>query len=89
LTLNEIKDLLNAEVLIGEGQSNTADIIDASAILMGHGKKPSRETFQLTEELNIPILTTKYIFLEIAGRLYTPDIKSCMNKWTGSEYHSG
>ncbi len=80
MTLNEINELLDAEVLIGEGQLNTADIIDASATFTAHGKKPSPETFQLTEELNIPVLRTKNIFIEIARSLSTAEIRGFMNK---------
>lgn len=70
MTLSEIKGFLDAEVLIGEGQLNMIDVIDIGAILMGHRKKPSPENFQLAEELNIPILATKHILFEIAGRLH-------------------
>ncbi len=116
MTLREIKELLDAEVLIGEDQLDmevnkafvadlmsdvlafatagsllitgltnpqvvrTADVLDIAAIIMGRGKRPSQETFQLAEELNIPILTTKYILFEIAGRLYTKGIKGCIEK---------
>ena len=116
LTLRDIKELLEAEVLIGEDQLDmevktafvadlmsdvlafatadsllitgltnpqvvrTADVLDIAAIMMGRGKRPSPETFQLAEELNIPILTTKYILFEVAGRLYSKGIKGCIEK---------
>jgi predicted transcriptional regulator len=116
VTLYEIKELLEAEVLIGEDQLDmevktafvadlmsdvlafatagsllitglnnpqvvrTANVLDITAIIMGRGKRPSQETFQLAEELNIPILTTKYILFEIAGRLYLKGIKGCIEK---------
>jgi predicted transcriptional regulator len=116
VTLYEIKDLLEAEVLIGEDQLDievktafvadlmsdvlafatagsllitgltnpqvlrTADVIDIAAIIMGRGKRLSPETIQLAEMLNIPILTTKYILFEVAGRLYSKGIKGCIEK---------
>ena len=116
MTLQEIKELLEAEVLIGEEQLDmevktafvadlmsdvlafatagsllitgltnpqvvrTADVLDIAAILMGRGKRPSQETFELAEELNIPILTTKYILFEIAGRLYLKGVRGCIEK---------
>ena len=116
MTLREIKELLDAEVLIGEDQLDmdvktafvadlmsdvlafatagsllitgltnpqvvrTADVLDIAAIIMGRAKRPSQETFQLGEELNIPILSTKYILFEIAGRLYSKGIKGCIEK---------
>jgi predicted transcriptional regulator len=116
LTLYEIKELLDAEVLIGENQLGmevktafvadlmsdvlafatagsllitgltnpqvvrTANVLDIAAVLMGRGKRPSQETFQLAEELNIPILTTKFILFEIAGRLYANGMRGCIEK---------
>ncbi len=116
MTLYEIKDLLEAEVLIGAEQLDmevktafvadlmsdvlafgtagsllitgltnpqvlrTADVIDISAIIMGRGKRFSPETMHLAQMLNIPILTTKYILFEIAGRLYSKGIRGCIEK---------
>ena len=116
MTLREIKELLDAEVLVGHNQMDkevnsafvadlmsdvlafatagsllitgltnpqvvrTADVLDISAIIMGRGKRPSPETFQLAEELNIPIITTKYILFEISGRLYAEGIRGCIEK---------
>ena len=116
MTLHEIKDLLEAEVLIGEDQLDrevktafvadlmsdvlafgtagsllitgltnpqvlrTADVIDIAAIIMGRGKTLSTETIQLAEILNIPVLTTKYILFEVAGRLYSKGIRGCIEK---------
>ncbi len=116
MKLYEIKDLLEAEVLIGEDQLDTevktafvadlmsdvlafatagsllitgltnpqvlrtADVIDIAAIIMGRGKRLSTETIQLAEILNIPVLTTKYILFEIAGRLYSKGIRGCIEK---------
>jgi predicted transcriptional regulator len=116
LILREIKEFLDADVLIGVDQLDmdvktafvadlmsdvlafatagsllitgltnpqvvrTADVLDIAAIIMGRGKRPSQDTFQLAEELNIPILTTKYILFEIAGRLYSKGIRGCIEK---------
>ena len=121
MTLREIKELLDAEVLIGEDQLDkevntafvsdlmsdvlasatagsilitgitnaqvvrTANIINISAIIIGRGKRPSEETFQLGQEMNIPILTTRYILFEIAGQLYAKGIKGCIEKVEGKE----
>jgi len=114
--LHEIKDLLEAEVLIGEDQLDmevktafmadlmsdvlafatagsllitgltnpqvlrTADVIDIAAIIMGRGKRLSPEMTQLAEMMNIPVLTTKYILFEVAGRLYSKGIRGCIEK---------
>jgi predicted transcriptional regulator len=116
VTLYEIKDLLEAEVLIGEDQLDmevktafmadlmsdvlafatagsllitgltnpqvlrTADVIDIAAIIMGRGKRLYPEMTQLAQTLNIPVLTTKYILFEVAGRLYSKGIRGCIEK---------
>jgi predicted transcriptional regulator len=116
VTLAEIRELLDAEVLIGEEQLDmevkkacvadlmsdvlafakagtllitgltnpqvmrTADAIDAAAVIIGRGKRPSPETIQLAGMLNIPVLTTKYVLFEVAGRLYTKGMIGCVEK---------
>jgi len=116
MTLREIKELLEAEVLVGHTQLDkevttafgadlmsdvlafakpgsllitgltnpqvvrTADVLDIAGILMVRGKKPTPETIRLAEELGIPILATKYILFESAGRLYAKGIRGCMEK---------
>ena len=58
----------------------TADVLDIAAIVIVRGKRPLPETIQLAEELQIPILTTKYILFESVGRLYAKGIVGCMEK---------
>ena len=116
MTLDEVKIILNADVIVGEehmdlevktafgadlmsdvlafakagsllltGLTNsqvirTANILDIAAIILVRGKKPSTETINLAKELKIPLLTTKYILFETAGRLYAKGIVGCMEK---------
>lgn len=116
MTLREIKELLDADVLVGESQLDrevatafgadlmsdvlafakpgsllitgltnpqvvrTADVLDIAAIIIVRGKKPAPETIRLAEEMGIPILATKYILFETAGRLYSKGIVGCMEK---------
>jgi predicted transcriptional regulator len=116
LKLSEVKDILEAEVIVGEdildlevhtafgadlmsdvlafakagsllltGLTNTqvirtANVLDIAAIILVRGKKPSSETITLASELKIPILTTKYILFETAGRLYMKGIVGCLPK---------
>jgi predicted transcriptional regulator len=116
VTLREVKEILDAEVIVGHdrldleikaagcgdlmsdvlvfckpgsllltGLNNphiirTADVLDIAAIIMVRGKRPFPETIQLAEELQIPILTTKYILFESVGRLYAKGIVSCIQK---------
>ena len=57
----------------------TADILDIAAIIIVRGKKPSSETLRLAQEVNIPVLTTKCILFEAAGRLYEKGIRACVD----------
>ena len=58
----------------------TSDVLDIAAIIIVRGKRPLPETVQLAEELEIPILGTKYILFETAGRLYTRGIVGCVER---------
>jgi predicted transcriptional regulator len=58
----------------------TSDVLDIAAIIIVRGKRPLPETTQLAKELNIPILGTKYILFETAGRLYAKGIVGCVEK---------
>jgi len=116
LKLSEVRDILDAEIIVGEdcldlevhtafgadlmsdvlafakagsllltGLTNTqvirtANVLDIAAIILVRGKKPSSETIALASELRIPILTTKYILFETAGRLYMKGIVGCLSK---------
>ena len=55
-----------------------ADVRDIGAVIMVRDKRPSPETIRLSEELGIPLLTTKYILFETAGRLYSKGIVGCV-----------
>lgn len=61
----------------------TANVLDIAAVIVGRGKKPSPEAIDLAREVNIPILATKYILFEIAGRLYALGIRGCIEKVDG------
>jgi predicted transcriptional regulator len=116
LKLSEIKEILKAEVVVGEekldievktafgadlmsdvlafakagsllltGLTNaqvvrTAHVLDIAAIILVRGKKPPAETVSMAKNLQIPILTTKYILFETAGRLYAKGIVGCLEK---------
>jgi predicted transcriptional regulator len=116
LKLRDVKEILDAEVLVGEEQLDmevktafaadlmsdvlafakagsllltgltndqvvrTADIIEIAAIIIVRGKKPTAEAIILSKELKIPILATKYILFDTAGRLYAKGIVSSLEK---------
>ena len=58
----------------------TADILDIAAIVLVRGKRANTDTINLAKELKIPILTTKYILFETAGRLYAKGMVGCIEK---------
>lgn len=116
MKLSEIKEILKADVIVGEdkldievktafgadlmsdvlafakagsllltGLTNTqvvriANVLDIAAIILVRGKKPPVETISMASNLQIPILTTKYILFETAGRLYSKGIVGCLEK---------
>ncbi|HPK53756.1 MAG TPA: DRTGG domain-containing protein [Smithellaceae bacterium] len=124
MKLREVKEILDAEVIIGDdkldmevktafgadlmsdvlafakaggllltGLTNeqvirTADILDIAAIIMVRGKRPTAESMALARDLDIPILTTKYILFETAGRLYTKGIVGCLDKVDAPSGHN-
>jgi len=62
----------------------TADVLDIAAIVIVRGKKPFPETLRAAADKKIPILSTKYILFESAGRLYEKGIVGCVEKVGGS-----
>ena len=62
-----------------------ASIVDNSAILLVRGKIPPEDTLHLAEELEIPVLSTRYILFETSGRLYANGIVGCVRKIEGPE----
>jgi predicted transcriptional regulator len=58
----------------------SANVLDIAAVIFVRGKHPSPETIQLAEELQIPVLTTKYVLFASVGRLYERGIVSCLEK---------
>jgi predicted transcriptional regulator len=116
LKLREVKEVLDASVVVGEekldmevytafgadlmsdvmafakagsllltGLTNsqvvkTAGTRNIAAIILVRGKEPSTEAIEMAKELQIPILTTKYILFETAGILYNKGIVGCLKK---------
>jgi predicted transcriptional regulator len=116
LKLRDVKEILDADVIVGEdkldievntafgadlmsdvlafakagsilltGLTNdqvirTADILDIAAIVLVRGKRSNSDTINLAKKLKIPLLTTKYILFETAGRLYAKGMVGCVEK---------
>lgn len=83
--MSDVLAFAKAGSLLLTGLTNTqviriANVLDIAAIILVRGKKPTAETIELAKELQIPILTTKYILFETAGRLYAKGIVGCLEK---------
>lgn len=65
-----------------------AHVMDIAAIILVRGKKPPIETINLAKEFKIPVLTTKYILFETAGRLYTKGIVGCLEQVEDQSAHN-
>lgn len=61
----------------------TASILDAVGLVIVRGKIPSKETLELAKDLDIPIMSTRYILFETSGRLYANGIVGCVEKIGG------
>ena len=89
--MSDVLSFAKAGCLLLTGLTNTqvvriANVLDMAAIILVRGKKPPAETISMAKSLQIPILTTKYILFETAGRLYAKGIVGCVEKVdTGSE----
>ncbi len=85
--MSDVLAFAQADSLLLTGLTNpqivrTADVLDIAAIVIVRGKPPLPETLHLAEELRIPILGTKYILFETAGRLYAKGMVGCVRKVT-------
>jgi predicted transcriptional regulator len=65
----------------------TADVLDIAAIVLVRGKRPPPETIRAAQDKRIPLLATKYILFETAGRLYQKGIVGSVPKVEGSRVH--
>ena len=89
--MSDVLSFAKAGCLLLTGLTNTqvvriANVLDMAAIILVRGKKPPAETISMAKNLQIPILTTKYILFETAGRLYAKGIVGCLEKVdTGGE----
>ena len=116
MTLQEIKEVLDAEVVFGHEQLgmevkyagcadlmadvlffgkegmvlltgltssdivNTAYTVGITAVVVVRGKRPPLKTIQLAEELQMPLLLTKFLLFEAVGRLYAKGLAACTEK---------
>ncbi len=83
--LSDVLAFAKAGSLLLTGLTNpqivrTASILDIAAIILVRGKIAPDETLRLADELNIPMLSTRYILFETSGRLYSRGITGCVEK---------
>lgn len=83
--MSDVLAYVKAGCLLLTGLTNpqvirTAHILDIAAIILVRNKKPSQETIALARKLRIPLLITKYVLFESAGRLHTRGMVACLQK---------
>ena len=124
MKLREVKEVLDADLIVGKGQLDievstafgadlmsdvmafakagsllltgltnaqvikTAAAKHIAAIIIVRGKEPSTEAIDMAKELQIPILTTRYILFETAGILYSKGIVGCLKKVESDSLHN-
>jgi predicted transcriptional regulator len=91
--MSDVLAFAKAGSLLLTGLTNTqviriANVLDIAAIILVRGKKPQTESLALAKELQIPILTTKYILFETAGRLYARGIVGCLEQVEDHSAHN-
>jgi predicted transcriptional regulator len=55
----------------------TAEMADLRAICFVRGKKPEKETIEMAESKDIPLLVTPLPMFESCGRLYREGLPGC------------
>lgn len=56
----------------------TAEMAELAAIVYVRGKSPGRETIDLAEELDIPLIGSPYGMYELCGRLYRAGLQPAL-----------
>ena len=67
----------------------TAEMADVSAIVFVRGKHPPKETLDLANLENIPIISSPFGMFEICGRLYQVGLPSLERPAVGPKYDCG
>lgn len=58
----------------------SAEMAELAAICFVRGKKPDRETIEMAESRNIPLLTTPLPMFESCGRLWKQGLPGCSER---------
>jgi len=80
--MSDVLAFIKPDALLLTGLTNrqvirTAEIADIKAICFVRGKHPTQEVVDLSEEKEIPLLTTKLPMFEACGRLYRNGLPGC------------
>jgi predicted transcriptional regulator len=89
--LSDVLAFAKAGSLLLTGLTNpqivrTASILDIAAIILVRGKIAPDETLRMADELEIPMLSTRYILFETSGRLFMNGIKGCVERVGSDTY---
>jgi predicted transcriptional regulator len=60
----------------------TAQVADIAAIVLVRGKRPPKETIELANQENIPLISSPFGMFELCGQLYKAGLPSLENDIT-------
>ncbi|MHC4743367.1 MAG: hypothetical protein ACYS8Z_15735 [Planctomycetota bacterium] len=80
--MSDVLSFVKSEAILLTGLTNpqvvrTAEMADLVAICFVRGKKPPKETTELAESKNIPLLCTPLPMFESCGRLWQKGLVGC------------
>ncbi|MBL7052737.1 MAG: hypothetical protein ISS00_03200 [Candidatus Marinimicrobia bacterium] len=86
--MSDVLAYVKSDALLLTGLTNTqvirtADIADVKAVCFVRGKTIDSKIIQLSEEMKIPLLSTKLPMFEACGRLYKAGLKGCEENGIG------
>jgi predicted transcriptional regulator len=80
--MSDVLSFVKSEAILLTGLTNpqvvrTAEMADLKAICFVRGKKPDKETIEMAESKDIPLLVTPLPMFESCGRLYREGLPGC------------
>jgi predicted transcriptional regulator len=80
--MSDVLAFVKSEAILLTGLTNpqvvrTAEMADLKAICFVRGKKPDKETIEMAESKDIPLLVTPLLMFESCGRLYREGLHGC------------
>jgi predicted transcriptional regulator len=79
--MSDVLASVHPDAILLTGLSNpqvvrTAQMADVRAIILVRGKQPPKETLELAQREEIPLITSPYGMFELCGRLYQAGLPS-------------